>query len=364
MVVVVTLVVVVLLTACGAAPEAARPTPTATTARIQSPAVTAGGAILAAGPVLTPTATPMPFPTPWPTPTLTPTAAPESTVVPTMTPVSQQARATETPSPAVTPTTPAISLDLIVAEVPADIPAYDRDDWSGWRDADGDCQNTRAEVLIDESRVPVTFKTDRRCLVVSGEWLGVYTGTVVTEASNLDIDHLVPLNNAHRSGAWAWTRDRKREYANDLAYDDHLIAVTAGANRAKGANGPEQWRPPNTAFWCDYATVWIEVKQRWGLTATRAEATALTDMLATCGASVVTTTATPVAIPTQTVTPRQTAAVGPTATPASKQYPSCDAAAAAGEERVQGSQGDGRGFAAAMVPSARDGDKDGVVCER
>ena len=81
--------------------------------------------------------------------------------------------------------------------------------------------------------------------------------------------------------------------------------MTAGANRAKGANGPEEWRPPNTAFWCDYATVWIEVKQRWGLTATRAEATALTDMLATCGASVVTTTATPVAIPTQTVTPRQ-----------------------------------------------------------
>ena len=306
----------------------------------------------------------MPIPTPGPTPTVTSMPAPESTPVPTMTPISQQARTTEAPSQTVTPTTPATALALIVAEVPADIPAYDRDDWSGWRDADGDCQNTRAEVLIDESRVPVTFKTDRRCLVVSGEWLGVYTGTVVTEASNLDIDHLVPLNNAHRSGAWAWTRDRKREYANDLAYDDHLIAVTAGANRAKGANGPEEWRPPNTVFWCDYATVWIEVKQRWGLTATRAEATALTDMLATCGASVVTTTATPVAIPTQTVTPRQTAAVGPTATPASKQYPSCDAAAAAGEERVQGSQGDGRGFPAEMVPSARDGDKDGVVCER
>ena len=219
------------------------------------------------------------------------------------------------------------------------------------------------EVLIDESRIPVTFKTDRQCLVVSREWLGVYTSAVVTEAGKLDIDHLVPLNNAHRSGAWAWTRDRKREYANDLAYDDHLIAVTAGANRAKGANGPEQWRPPNTAFWCDYAISWIEVKQRWGLTATRAESMALTDMLATCEASVVTMTATPVAILTPEVTPRQTAAVGPTATPAPKQHPSCDAAAA-GEERVKGSKGSGRGFPAAMVPSARDGDKDGVACER
>ena len=44
-------------------------------------------------------------------------------------------------------------------------------------------------------------------------------------------------------------------------------------------------------------------------------------------------------------------------------YGSCEEAAEAGEERVQGSQGEGRGFPKAMVPSARDGDRDGVVCE-
>ena len=36
----------------------------------------------------------------------------------------------------------------------------------------------------------------------------------------------------------------------------------------------------------------------------------------------------------------------------------------AGEPRVRGSQGPGRGFPKAIVPSARDGDGDGVVCER
>ena len=57
--------------------------------------------------------------------------------------------------------------------------------------------------------------------------------------------------------------------------------------------------------------------------------------------------------------------VTPMATPVSgKTYDSCDEAAEAGEERVRGSQGTGRGFPAAMVPSARDGDGDGVVCER
>ena len=45
-------------------------------------------------------------------------------------------------------------------------------------------------------------------------------------------------------------------------------------------------------------------------------------------------------------------------------YGSCEEAAAAGETRIQGSQGTGRGFPQAMVPSAGDGDDDGVVCER
>ena len=49
---------------------------------------------------------------------------------------------------------------------------------------------------------------------------------------------------------------------------------------------------------------------------------------------------------------------------ATNTYASCDAAQAAGETRVQGSQGNGRGFPKSMVPSARDGDSDGVVCEQ
>ena len=43
---------------------------------------------------------------------------------------------------------------------------------------------------------------------------------------------------------------------------------------------------------------------------------------------------------------------------------SCEKAEAAGEERVQGSRGGGEGFPKVMVPSARDGDGDGVVCEQ
>ena len=44
-------------------------------------------------------------------------------------------------------------------------------------------------------------------------------------------------------------------------------------------------------------------------------------------------------------------------------YDSCEAAVAASEPRVQGSSGSGQGFPQETVPSARDGDRDGVVCE-
>ena len=56
-------------------------------------------------------------------------------------------------------------------------------------------------------------------------------------------------------------------------------------------------------------------------------------------------------------------ATAPTSSGTGTLYDSCDAAVAAGEPRIQGSSGNGRGFPQESVPSARDGDGDGVVCE-
>ena len=182
-----------------------------------------------------------------------------------------------------TPPAPGVlKLTVTSAEVPADLPAYDRDEWGRWSDADGDCQDTRQEVLIAESLAPVTYRTAPQCRVATGEWFGAFTGTPVLEPGALDIDHLVPLANAHRSGAWAWPEERKRAYYNSLGDADHLIAVTASANRSKGARGPEEWRPTAESYWCEYARDWIRIKQAWELSVTLAEAEALGEMLGRC----------------------------------------------------------------------------------
>ena len=284
----------------------------------------------------------------------------------TSTPVSTQELTTATP-------TPATSLAITVAPIPADIPEYSRSQWKHWIDEDGDCQDARQEALISESLVEVTFESERECRVETGRWYGAFASIYVEAPGDLDIDHLVPLKNAHDSGGWAWSSARKERYANYSGDPNHLIAVTKGANRSKGAKGPEEWRPPDEGYWCQYATDWTEVKMEWGLTMTQTETEAVIDMLDTCEE--------PVGVEVErakdiagTETSGQTTEEEATATPTlvpepepdvnTSVYESCEEAVEAGESRVQGSAGGGRGFPKEMVPSARDGDGDGVVCER
>ncbi len=162
---------------------------------------------------------------------------------------------------------------------------YNRRDWGQWIDADRDCQNTRAEVLISESLAPVSFALEDdgdQCRVIAGRWVGPWTGQVFTDASDLDIDHHVPLGHAHLSGGWDWSPERKRAYANDLTHPASLQATSAPVNRSKGKQAPDEWRPEKSAGWCRYAADWISVKKTWDLTVTSAEVGALEKMLATC----------------------------------------------------------------------------------
>ena len=185
-------------------------------------------------------------------------------------------------STAVPSTTPAVGEIAALRIADAHPEGYNRDLFGDWIDADHDCQDTRAEVLALESRVTVTYSSAAACSVATGEWVDPWSGAVSTSARALDVDHTVPLANAWRSGAWAWTPEQRVAYANDLADAGHLIAIPLGENRSKGDDGPEAWRPPSVGSWCAYAQLWTSIKARWDLSATPAEWGALQEMAATC----------------------------------------------------------------------------------
>ncbi|OLR90915.1 HNH endonuclease family protein [Actinokineospora bangkokensis] len=154
---------------------------------------------------------------------------------------------------------------------------YSRDLFPHWITISGAC-NTRETVLKRDGSSVVT---DSSCAAASGRWYSPYDGATWSAAADVDIDHVVPLANAWRSGAASWTTAKRQQLANDLSAPQ-LIAVTDNVNQAKGDQGPESWKPPLTSYWCTYAKMWVAVKDKYALSVTSAEKSALSSMLDRC----------------------------------------------------------------------------------
>jgi hypothetical protein len=171
--------------------------------------------------------------------------------------------------------------------------AYNRDEWNHWiTSGSNSCWNVREAVLFDEAEKGSTVLNDKAgnvvdseskaCSIISGKWTDPYTGEVFADPAKLDIDHMIPLSYAAQHGGQAWDKKKKEKYANDMSYANHLIAASAGANRAKSDQGPAAWKPADTAYHCEYAINWITVSKNYNLTVAPADAVALKQMIATC----------------------------------------------------------------------------------
>ncbi|UFS96955.1 HNH endonuclease family protein [Nocardia huaxiensis] len=167
--------------------------------------------------------------------------------------------------------------------------SYDRNafgpGWSGHGgepELPGGC--TARETVMKRDLTETRLADSNSCLVLSGVLHDPYTGAQLPydrfKASDIEIDHVVALGDAWRSGASEWDTPRREKFANDVG---NLLAVQKQANQDKGSKTPDQWQPRED-YRCDYARRWIAVKSRWELTVQPTEKTALADMLETCGA--------------------------------------------------------------------------------
>lgn len=156
-------------------------------------------------------------------------------------------------------------------------PSYKRQQWlPRWSDSDQDCQDTRHELLIRYSLAPVTYTRVDQCKVESGLWMDPYTGHFYERASDLDVEHIVPLKWAHDHGAASWSMEKKRQFAED---PENLWLVDDGRNQSKGHKGPDQWMPPYGPVRSHYLRRFMAVVKKYGLESTPAESRIFLAML-------------------------------------------------------------------------------------
>jgi hypothetical protein len=224
---------------------------------------------------------------------------------------------------------------------------YKRSLFPHWDEDSKNC-SVREKVLISESLKPVQVDP-KTCSVVSGSWFSLYDGLTLSSPSSIDIDHVVSLKEAWDSGAWSWTTDKRRLFANDLSSEFSLRAVSAKSNRSKSDKDPASWLPVPQAR-CQYLYDYVKVKTSWGLSVDKAELAALEKLNASCSTKDLS--------PTTPSSP-STSTVG-TTSPSNNQagstyYATCaDARASGAAPLYKGAPG---------YRESLDRDKDGVACE-
>lgn len=172
--------------------------------------------------------------------------------------------------------------NLTINDNPTQPEKYNRVEQFGpaWKDVDHNGCDTRNDILTRD----LTVKEMRNaCVVTAGQLADPYSGKRIDfskkDASKVQIDHVVALENAWQSGAYNLSKEDREALAND---PDNLLAVNGHDNMAKGSKSADQWMPPNTAYACTYASKQVQIKNRYALTVTTPEKQALADALATC----------------------------------------------------------------------------------
>ena len=202
----------------------------------------------------------------------------------------------------------------------APMTGYQRTDefGSAWFDVDRNGCDTRNDVL----RRDLTDRRETRCKVLAGVLHDPYTGKTIDfvrgerTSSAVQIDHIVPLAAAWRTGAQRLTQAQRAALANDPV---NLYAVDGPTNTQKSDGDAATWLPKRKAFRCTYIAHQVAVKRTYGLWVTKAERAAMSRVLQTC--------------PDQRL-PAATAAAKASATPKATSSPKASSSAASASGTV------------------------------
>ncbi|MEU6842294.1 HNH endonuclease family protein [Streptomyces sp. NPDC046716] len=189
---------------------------------------------------------------------------------------------TATPAQASPPTPIAAStarsyLSALTVKTEGSSDGYSRDKFPHWITQSGTC-DTRETVLKRDGK---NVTTGTNCAATAGSWYSEYDGETWTASSDVDIDHIVPLSEAWKSGASGWTTAQRQSFANDLTRPQ-LIAVTDNVNQSKGDKDPAKWMPPRAAYACTYLRMYVQVKHYYALSVDSAEKSAIQSGLSGC----------------------------------------------------------------------------------
>lgn len=160
---------------------------------------------------------------------------------------------------------------------------YDRAAFgAAWADVDGNGCDTRNDVLRRDL-LGAAVEADG-CVVLSGVLLDPYTGGEIafergSRSGDVQIDHVVALAAAWRTGASAWPPAVREAFANDPA---NLLAVAGATNEDKGASDAAEWLPPDPGYRCVYVLRQVRVKAAYGLAVTSDEREAMGVALDRC----------------------------------------------------------------------------------
>jgi hypothetical protein len=180
---------------------------------------------------------------------------------------------------------PQLAVDLL-GELPVrdrDPLGYTRDSFGqAWADTDRNSCDTRNDVLRRDLVDEVLKSNTNGCVVLKGTLHDPYTNrTIDFERGDgeVEIDHIVSLADAYRSGARSWDQPRRERFANSPG---NLIATSTATNRDKGDDTADEWQPPNEAFRCRWAGIYVAVKRSNWLSVHELEKQALYDVLSRC----------------------------------------------------------------------------------